>query len=174
MAVQNYWNNLTNNPPQATPAGQDAEYSNTGIRPHILENSASVAAADSSGSTYLLFKNVPWNARLRELKLENDNLGAGAQIQIGLADSRTGTIISATCLSAAQSAAAANGKNAPLDGLAALTHAQTLQALYETALDTPIPPQGPYRFNYDVVMTLSTAGGSAGVVTARGILTPAG
>src|SRR6185437_11316488 len=172
MAVQNYFTNRTTMGPPALPTNAIAAI--TGVKKAFMQNTVNPAAADSSGSTYLLFQDVPFNAKFADLGIETDNLGAGAVIQIGLADPATASLVgAANSLSGNLSAAAATTKLSPLDGLAALTHQQTQQCLYEIAGDTFVRGT-PVRDRYDVIITLSTAGGSAGAVTGRGTILPAG
>lgn len=165
MAVQNYLTNYTE-------SFVDAVGKHTGVRLHYLQKTVAVAAADDDTSTYLLFKDVPFNARIAKLLIENDAITGGTDYVIGLYDSDTGAVKSANCLATTLDLSSGHTKTSPLDGLKAVTHANTLKCLYELAGDT-LSANGA-KGRYDVVLTANTAGSGAGSVTARMELTPAG
>jgi len=175
MATQNYFTNYTE-------SFANAVSKHTGVRKHFLQKTVSVLAADDNGSTYLLFKDVPWNARIASLIIENEAITGGTAYDIGLYNSRTGAVVDVDCLAANLDLSAAHKKgfdgtaaNLALDGMAALTHEQTLFSLYEIAggaVDSP-DKEGDLPM-YDIVLTADTVGTGAGKITARMELIPAG
>lgn len=172
MAQQNYFTNWTQ-------AVTDAIAGQTGLRLAYEQNTVTLLATDNINSTYLLFKNVPFNARIKRLDIENDAIGTGTSFHIGLYNSATGAVKNASCLASALNLSTAHTKtqnttaaNSALDGLAALTHDNSLQPLYLLAGDS-LSANGA-QGNYDIVMTCNQNLSGGGKVTARMELMPAG
>jgi hypothetical protein len=173
MAVVSYISSKTQIP------GGNAISAISGVGEKALQNTVTTSASDSNGSTYLLFQDVPFNAKLKELWIENAALTGGTSYSIGLYDPKTGAAVSANCLANALDLSVAHKKgfdgvagNQALDGLAALTHEATQQCLYEIAGDSFAV--GSKRGRYDIVITANVAGTSGGKITGRATLTPAG
>jgi hypothetical protein len=162
MSIQNYLTNFSTYPTLATNA--------KGVKKAHIQNTVAIGAADSATSTYLVFKDLPAEAVLVNLEIENDALTDGTSYSLGLYDSDTGVAKAAACFMSAVSLTAAAGKNAPKDGLAAITHANTLKALWELAGDTLANRKG----KYDVVLLANTPSSVAGSITFRGDLIPSG
>lgn len=167
MAVEAYLANWTND------QGVNAVREGSGIRKHYMQNTASIAIADDSLSTYLLFKNVPYKARIASLLIECAAITSLNDADIGLFDSTTGVAVDADCLADGLDLSAAKTKILALDGNKENTHANSLKCLYEYTTDT-ISERGPARATYDIVLTAKADPTGAGDVTARMELIPAG
>ena len=171
MAVQNYLTNFVQGIFNAVKAI-------SGVRIHYMQNTIAKAAADNDTSTYLVFKNIPGTFKIKNLYVENDALAGGTSWSLQLYDSDLGTA-KGSSLSGVMDFSAAHKKgihttaaNVALDGIASLTHAQTLQCLYEIAGDT-LSANG-MKNKYDLVLVGTTVGGAAGSITVRGEFIPAG
>lgn len=141
-----------------------------GVPPSFFQSTVTVAATDNILSTYLIAKNLPANAMLASLLVEADSAIATATWDIGLYNSLTGAVIVKDCFAAAQNWTAGSTKVAPFDGLAALTHEQTKQALWQVlglVLNTAAGC-------YDLVLQAHVAPTGAGSITFRGLWTPPG
>lgn len=120
---------------------------------------AAVAASDSAGSTYRLAR-VKSSWAFASIKLLNDALGAGALVSIGiynvaLSAAAPGAVVSVALFAAAVSVAGAGGPTEErYNALHAVTSEQQLWQLLGLAADPGL--------DYDLVATLTTAGGTAG------------
>lgn len=141
-----------------------------GVRVAYAQNTVPIGATDSIGSTYCLIKNVSAEAIIKLIEIENDAITSLTSASIGIYDSQTNLPLAVSAYAAALNLSTANGKIAPLDGLAALTHANTLKCLWELAGQTLLAKKG----NYDVVLTLNAAPSVGGNVTCRSEIVPCG
>lgn len=162
MATQNYLTNFSTYPTESVKA--------KGVDKKHIQNTVTVAADDAATSNYLVFKDLPAESILADLEIENDVLTNGTSYSLGLFDSDTGVAKAVACFMSGVSMTAAAGKGSPKDGLAALTHANTLKALFELAGDNLTNRKG----KYDVVLTANTPSTVAGSITFRGVLLPSG
>lgn len=169
MAIQNY---LTNYVPAEDTSGvpEASAYQGHGVRESYFHQTVSILSTDNATSTYTIIKNIPAEAVIAKLDIETDALTSGTSYSIGIFDSVTGVAYAATCYLVAQTLASASTKNAPLDGILALTHDQTLQPVYVLAGHTLLNK----RANYDLVLTANTPSSVTGSVTFRGHYVPAG
>lgn len=169
MAVQNYKTNYDSD----AGAAYDAlgPMSSFGVTPKRMQSpTAAILAADSDGSTYLLFKSIPKEAVFADMGIEHSALTGGTDYDIGLYNALTGVVIDKDCLADGLDLSSAATKNAPKDGLAAVTHANTRKALWElSGLSYAACPA-----LLDVVLTANTVGTADGSVTARASLIPGG
>lgn len=119
---------------------------------------AAVAAADSANSTYRCGR-VKSSWALTSIKLLNDALGAGALVSIGLYNVATGggagAVVSIALFAAAVAVAAAGG---PTEERYNALHANTSEQMVWQLLGLAADP----GLDYDLVATLTTAGGTAG------------
>lgn len=171
MAVQNYFTNYGVNPNPELPGHvvEKAAIEFLGIQPGVLQKSATILATDQSGSTYILFKDVPSDMILYDLDLEIDAIPGFTSCSVGIYDSDTGVALAANCYMNAVDVHVGANKQVPIDGLSALTHDQTLQRIRDL-LNLPIIPNGA-KGRYDIVLTANTLPGNAGgVVTGRALL----
>lgn len=164
MAVQDYFANYTKD----DGASPIVEYS--GVRMAYMQKTVTLAAADDNNSTYLLFKDVPGSARIARFEIETEAISGSNDWNIGIANARTGTVIDDNCFADALDFSSAATKVAPLDGLKAVTHANTLKCMYEHAAHT-VTTRLP---RYDIVATGIAVGSEAKSFTARLYLIPAG
>jgi len=175
MAIQNYLTNyvgsedLLGNPIEAAPR-------QSGVRLSFIQNTVSPLSTDSSTSTYLLVKNLQPAVILTRMDLEVDANTGGTSYSIGLYDAYVGgltstpTALAAGCYMNSVDIHAGSTFAAPINGIQALTHENTMQPAYILA--------GQTLFNakayYDLVLTANTAASTAFNLTARIYLIPAG
>lgn len=169
MGVQAYKTNYDADAGAAYDAlGPLSSFGVTGKR--MQSPTVSILAADDDTSTYLLFKSLPKETVIFEMGIEHGAITGGTSYDVGLYNARTGAVVDKDCLAAALDLSSAATKNAPKDGLAAVTHANTRKALWElSGLSFAACPD-----LLDVVLTANTAGSGAGSVTARATLIPGG
>jgi len=169
MAVQNYKTNYDSD----AGAAYDAlgPMSSFGVTPKRMQSpTVAILDTDDNNSTYLLFKAIPKEAVFAYLGLECSAITGGTSFDVGLYNHLTGVVVDKDCLAAALDLSSAATKNAPKDGLAAVTHANTRKALWElSGLSYAACPA-----LLDVVLTANTVGTAAGSVTARASLIPGG
>lgn len=178
MALQNYLTNFAGfNNGNAVAGGSQGvivpeqwALEGNGVPPSYFQSSITVAATDLINSTYLIAKNLPANAMLAQLFVEADSAIATATWDIGIYDPLTGVAILSQCYTAAANWTAGSTKLVPFDGLAALTHEQTKQAIWQVLGKTLNTTNGCY----DLVATAHVAPTGAGTITFRGLWTPPG
>jgi hypothetical protein len=137
-----------------------------GVSIRYMQGSVSLLASDSIASTYLLLKNIPGQAIIEELWLEVDAMSGLTSASIGLFNPLTGAAFVNNCYLSAADIHLASTKLAPYDGMAALTHENTLQTVCTLAGKTIANPSTDWGC-YDLVLTANTAPVQAGVITAR-------
>lgn len=184
MAVQNYLTNFINNlggfqNGNAYAGGtldtivtmQDPLLGGHGVATRWMINTVALLAADSAGSTYLLFKNLSADDIFQKLELEVDAMSGLTSASIGIYDSLLGTAIQTGIEYVnAQNFSAGSTKIQPIDGLSALTHQSTNQTIGALAGKTLTNQNG----TYDIILKANTAPVQAGSITARALLTPSG
>ena len=184
MAVQNYLTNFINNlggfqngngyaggTLDTIVTMQDPILGGHGVPTRYMANTISLAAADSAGSTYLLHKNVSADDICQDWELEVDAMSGLTSVSIGIYDSLTGLPIQ-TGVEYMNGADLHVGstKNAPFDGMPALTHQNTVQTVGALAGKTLTNQNG----TYDIVLKANTAPVQAGFITSRVLLSPSG
>ncbi len=175
--TQNYFTNqgTTNYPPSQDTTGVPENWAiqGHGVRKAYFQSTVHVLTTDLGGSNYIILKDVPGDAIISKLEIETDGLTTATDNDIGLYNASTGVVIGGgNQLADAVDLHTAAGKvgSACLDGLAALTHEQTLQPVYLLAGDTLLNKKG----TYDIVLTVNTATTAAGYATFRGEILPGG
>ena len=124
----------------------------------------SIAAADSDGSIYRLFK-VNGNAIATEILINADtNLGA-SDIDVGLYDTleQGGAVKDADCYLDGGSISGGKALGSELSGLGSIAGQDLYKQVYEIAGDSKVTP----NTEYDLAITANTVGTSAGYVTVR-------
>lgn len=170
MAVENYKTTYEAAVPNP---GTISAYDRSGVDATHFQVTVSIAAADSDGSTYLIMKDIPEHTVIGQLEIENDAITAGTDYDIGLYNPRTGLEASTGSkdnYADGLDMSSAHTKLVPLDGIAALTHSNTLKPVREVAGHDLTNKLG----TYDLVLTANTVGSAAGSITFRGRLQPHG
>lgn len=172
MAVQSYFTNYdkTKEPYSAVKA--------CGVNVHHFQNTAAVLAADDAASTYLIMKNVSAHQSLLSLGIEHDSITGANSCDVGFYDSVSGSALTKqdgssgkAVLAAGLDFTTANNKITQKDGLAAITHTQTTQPIWQLLGFTHPKDAKP---QYDLVVTLNNDPSAPGNITARGTLRPVG
>lgn len=174
MPIRNYQDVYV---PQIAPTGasnlglnQRSSKESKGVRLAHMQQTVSLLNNDLLGTTFLFFKQVPSDAKLKLLEIETDAF-TGVNIHIGLYDPDTNTVVGTTnSLANALSLNAAANKQTPLDGLNAVTHENTDKCLFELAGET----SARRRAAYDIVGLLNVNSPANAKITARAELVPAG
>lgn len=166
MAVLNYFPYAGQAQDTAGGMPEDWALQHIGLTERFFQRDISIAAGDDDGSTYCIMHSIPESAIITEMKIEADAMAAATSYSIGLYDPDSGAAIAANGYLNALDIHVGSTKNAPFDGMTALTHSQTAQRVWEVAGHTLLTKKG----RYDLVLTANTAGTAAGVVTIRGRL----
>lgn len=162
MAVQNYKTNYDADPTVDAALGA---FGHGGTTPKRAQATVTHLASDNDGSSYLLYKNVPADAVLHDHEIENAAITLGTSYKIGVFNPITGAAISDACFASGLDMSAAATKNAPKDGLSALSHEQTSKPIFEIAGHTAANKLP----TYDIVLTGVTAGTALGKITSRAV-----
>lgn len=153
MAVQDYFaNNKVNVGGKEEPGANAHEW----IQMVAL---VTIAAADDDGSTYKLFTNVPSSFRPIRGTLMCDAITAGTDFDIGLYDSRTGSVVDKDVLLDGQTLASASKTLNALGSvdIADIGAKKTLAELLNLTINQA-------QSQYDIVLTGNTVGSAAGDV----------
>ena len=135
-----------------------------------LAGTFEVAAADSDGSIYRLFK-VNKNMVPIKIEINCDSIANSTSWDLGLYNTleRGGAVVDADCFMSAVDLSAGKAMGSEQNGLAALPIASIGKQVYEVAALTS--DTGPAE--YDVVLTANTVGTAAGTVSIRAIFATA-
>ncbi len=155
MAVQNYMTNYNTTPGR----GEKLEQGRGASELISFSGTATVAAADDDGSTFLLIKDVPSSFKPSRAYIETTAITSGTDYDVGLYDVRTGAEVDKDILVDGQTLATASKV---LDGLSnvALADLALLKSLAELLALTPTTAKAAY----DIVLTANTIGSAAGTV----------
>lgn len=135
-----------------------------GIEEFFFQKDIVIGAADGNGSTYCIMNKIPASAIIDEMKIEVAANAAFTSLSIGIYDSDTGAAIAAGCYLLNKNVAAGATKNAPFDGMEALTFEQTVQRVFELAGATLQTKKG----RYDIVATANAATNAQIKMSVRG------
>lgn len=122
-----------------------------------------VAAADSDGSIYRLFKNVNPDLIPVAITLLNDAIAGCTSVDLGLYEPLEigGAVIDANVFLAAEDINAGNARSSAVDGLTAVAIENVQKKIYELAGHTlTTRKQG-----YDIALTANTVGSAAGTIS---------
>lgn len=135
-----------------------------------LAGTFEVAAADSDGSIYRLFK-VNKNMVPIKIEINCDAMTGSTSWDLGLYDTLElgGAVVDANCFMSAVDLSAGKAMGSEQNGLAALPIATIGKQVYEVAALTS--DTGPAE--YDVALTANTVGSAAGTVSIRAIFAKA-
>lgn len=168
MAVQDYFDNYDK---KTEPYSANRA---CGTKLDHFQHTVATAAADDAASTYLIMKNVLAHLTIAELMIEHGSATGADDVDIGFYDSETGSALTLAngnsgkeVLASDLDLTTANTKLTPKDGLLNLTHAETLQPIWQLlgfAKPSLAKPQ------YDLVMTINSDVSAAVDVTFRGAL----
>jgi hypothetical protein len=123
-----------------------------------------IAAADSDGSKYIMFPNLPADIIPLEICVACDAITAGTVFDIGLYNSNLGTVVSAAVFASnidLSSAVASLNPKTALDAMSAVPIENYGKRLWEHAGHT----QANKKMSYDIVLTGDTVGTAAGTVS---------
>lgn len=136
-----------------------------GMQMNVMIESFELAAADSDGSVYRLFKGVDLNVIPIRLSLLSDGITAGTVFDVGVYKTGLGLVIDADILASNMdlSSAADGGSATAIDGMDAVDIADYGKSLAELlGLTSLTVPAG----GGDICLTGDTVGTAAGTVTA--------
>lgn len=126
-----------------------------------------VAAADSDGSVYRLFKVNPHYIPVK-IDITNDAITGGTDYDLGLyeslVDGQGGTVIDKDIFADGMDLSSAHLRTAALDGLVTVDAANSNKAIYQHAGHS----LSELKPSYDIALTANTVGTGAGTVTAVG------
>lgn len=138
-----------------------------GAQPYHVAATASIGATDSATSVYRIIKGLRPQMIITSIALYNDALGSGAVISIGVYKPKTGAMLTTAAVNASLfgtgiAVATAPGNGVSTNGVNNITPANRFKTIADLlGLSTKNLPEA-----YDLAITLTTAGGSAGVVAA--------
>ena len=169
MAVENKYTNSKLNASTgqlANPATLLSALENGGAPVGALFATFEVAAADSDGSVYRVFKGLPMNLVPLDIKIASDGITGGTAYDVGLYDTDLGAVIDADCFAANLdlSSAADFGNPTAIDGMDAVAIESYNKRLFEHAGHT-IEGRTARHKGYDLALTGDTVGTGAGTVS---------
>lgn len=130
----------------------------------VMFETFEVAAADSDGSIYRVFKGVDGNLIPLAILIASDGITGGTVYDVGLYDTDLGTVIDADCFAANLdlSSAADFGFATAIDGLDAVAIEDMAKRIFEHAAHTILTRRGK---GYDIALTGDTVGTGAGTIS---------
>lgn len=124
-----------------------------------------VAAADSDGSKYRVFKALSPDIIITDIKVGNDAITGGTVYDIGLYGvldyDGIGAVVSANCFANDLDMSSAHASGSELSGISAVDVANRGKRLYQIAGHTQLTKLPAY----DLVVTAATVGSGAGTIT---------
>lgn len=125
-----------------------------------------VAAADSDGSVYRIFKSVNPHYIPVKIDVTNDAITSGTDYDLGLykttgSDGVAGAEIDKDIFADGMDLSSAHLRTAALDGLVTVDAANSTKKIYEHAGDS----LSSLDNGYDIALTANTVGSAAGTVT---------
>lgn len=150
----------------SAPATLQSALENGGAPVGALFATFEVAAADSDGSVYRVFKGLPANLIPLDIKIACDAITAGTVWDVGLYDTDLGAVIDADCFAANLdlSSAADFGNPTALDGMDAVAIENYNKRLFEHAGHT-VEANTRRGKGYDLALTADTVGSAAGTIS---------
>lgn len=124
-----------------------------------------VAAADSDGSVYRLFKGVPGDMILIEAKLACDAITGSSNWDLGLYETNLGAVVDADCWAAAIDISAGYAFGSEKNMLVTLGVEKIQKRIYEVGGHTIVTRKA----SYDIALTANTVGSAAGTVSVRAL-----
>lgn len=119
-------------------------------------------AADNNGSVLRVFKGVPVETVITDMKLLNDAITGLTGVNCGIYQTNDGAVLDADLFKATLNAAAGSATGFDLLGSVNLAHrAMTIKELYE-AVNTS---ETLTASSVDIALTLTTAGTNTGTIT---------
>ncbi len=124
-----------------------------------------IAAADSNGSVYRVFKNLPPDLIPVKIELYNDAMTSATDYEIGLykvtKNGVNGAAKDIDCLLGTTDINGGNARGSHVDGLGAVALEDAEKMLYELAGDA----FSAREEGYDLAITANTVGSAAGTIT---------
>ena len=124
-----------------------------------------VAAADSDGSIYRIFKNLDPELIPVNIQIANDAITAGTVYDVGLYETlnegQGGTVVSDAVFASALDLSSAHVSGSELSAISAIDQANRSKRIWELAGHT----QATKKAGYDLCLTADTVGSAAGTIT---------
>lgn len=121
-----------------------------------------IAAADSNGSVYRVFKNLPPDLIPMRMEVYNDAMTGATDYDIGFYETGVaGAVIDQDKLAAALDMSSAAGKGSPKDGLVTVGIDEVEEMIYELAGHTT----ATRKDGYDIAVTAVAVGTLAGTIS---------
>lgn len=124
-----------------------------------------VAAADSDGSVYRLFKGVPGDLILIQAKLACDAITGATDYDLGLYETNLGAVVDKDCFADGVDISAGYAFGSEKDMLITLDVANIQKRIYEVGGHTIVTR----KHSYDIALTANTVGSAAGTVSVRAL-----
>lgn len=127
----------------------------------VKQETFEVAAADSDGSVYRVFKGLAADLILVDLKIANDAITGGTDWDAGFYETDLGAVVSKDCLLNGGDLSSAHARGSELSGMSAVDVANVKKSIYEIAGHTA----STKKASYDLALTANTVGSGAGTVS---------